>query len=201
MATIGTPDAATLNIVDNDTAPGVNLSVSGSPLAEDGGNATVTATLSNPSSQDVTIQFAFSGTATGGGVDYTASASSILVPAGDLSGSISLTSLNDELYEGDETLVVDIDRVSNGSEGTINQVTAIITDAENSGCVADSLFQNITYTADYYCSATARIRAGNGTYVSSGIRVIYSAPQVELLSGFSVVTGGELRMGDGIPQP
>ncbi len=55
----------TATIVDDDTAPSVTLSVSPSSLAENGGLATVRAFLSNPSTQDFTVNLAFSGTAVG----------------------------------------------------------------------------------------------------------------------------------------
>ncbi len=79
----------TATIVDDDTAPSVTLSVSPSSLAENGGLATVRAFLSNPSTQDFTVNLAFSGTA--GGADYSASGTSIVITAGNTSGSITLT--------------------------------------------------------------------------------------------------------------
>ena len=66
-------DVGTGTIVDDDPAPTVTLSLSGSPLAENGGVATVTATLSAVSGQDVTVDLGFSGTATNV-ADYTRSA-------------------------------------------------------------------------------------------------------------------------------
>ena len=63
-ATLGATTTRTYTITDNDNPPAVNLSLSGSPLAEAGGVATVTATLSAVSAQTVTVNLAFSGTAT-----------------------------------------------------------------------------------------------------------------------------------------
>ncbi|MDJ1183027.1 beta strand repeat-containing protein [Roseofilum casamattae] len=127
-AAIGTQSTTILNITDNDGAPTVTLALTDSPLAENGGVATVTANLSNPSSQDVTVNLAFSGTATGDGTDYTASANSIAIAAGSLSGSIALTGIDDTADEPDETIIVDIDTVTNASESGTQQVTATITD-------------------------------------------------------------------------
>src|SRR5439155_2540853 len=62
-ATIATA-AGTGTIIDDDLPPTVSLSLSGSPMAEAGGVATVTATLSGVSVHSVTVNLAFSGTAT-----------------------------------------------------------------------------------------------------------------------------------------
>src|SRR5947209_1060237 len=62
----------------------VNLSLSGSPLAENGGVAQVAAILTETSAQDVTVALSFTGTATVD-VDYTPSTTSIVIPAGSLS--------------------------------------------------------------------------------------------------------------------
>src|SRR6185369_11462276 len=89
----------TATITDDETAPLVNLILSGSPLAENGGVATVRATLSNPSTQNVTVNLGFTGTATSGS-DYVASSTSIVILAGATSGSITLTGVNDTTFEG-----------------------------------------------------------------------------------------------------
>jgi hypothetical protein len=111
------------------TQPTVTLAVTGSPLAEAAGVATVTATLAVPHTQAVTVNLAFAGTATLTS-DYTRSGTSIAIPAGSRSGSITLTSVPDTLYENpDETIVVDISTVVNGTESGTQQVTATITDS------------------------------------------------------------------------
>ena len=103
----------------------VTLSLAGGPLEENGGEATVTATLNAMFSQEVTVNLGFSGTAING-VDYTPSATSIVIEAGSLSGVVTLTSLDDMIVELDETIIVDIDSVINGVEDDVQQVTATI---------------------------------------------------------------------------
>jgi len=105
----------------------VSLSLSGSPMAESNGVATVRAALSSICAQAVVVNLAFSGTAIQ--IDYSNSASSITIPAGSLSSSITLTAVQDIVYEGTETIVVDVSSVVNGTtNGGITRVTAIITD-------------------------------------------------------------------------
>ena len=108
----------------------VTLGLTGGPLAEAGSNsATVTATLSETSTLDVTVYLAFSGTAMLD-ADYTASAANIVIPAGQLSCvvPVTLTAKQDAVYEGDETIVVDIHYVINALESGTQQQTATITD-------------------------------------------------------------------------
>src|SRR5207253_2386817 len=104
-ATLGTNTSHTYTILDNDTAPTVTLSLSGSPMAEAAGQATVSADLSAVSGQNVTVNLLFTGTATFG-TDYTSSGTSITIPAGNASASITLTTVQDTLDEPDETITV-----------------------------------------------------------------------------------------------
>ena len=65
LVTLSAPTNATIGtgtITNDDAQPSVTLSLTGSPFSEDGGVATVTATLSNPSAFPVTVVLAFSGT-------------------------------------------------------------------------------------------------------------------------------------------
>ncbi len=119
----------TANIVDDDNAPSVTLALIASPLAENAGVATVTAKLSNPSTQDVTIDLGFTGTASISG--YSTSATSIVITAGNTSGSVTITGIDDATFEGNETVVVDVTGVTNGTENGTQQVTATIEDDEN----------------------------------------------------------------------
>ena len=107
----------------------MTLGISGTPVAEAGATATVTATLSTLSGKNVTVNLAFSGTATLTS-DYTRSATSIAIPAGSTTGSITLTAVQDTVYESpNETIVVDISTVVNATEDGTQQVTATITDS------------------------------------------------------------------------
>ncbi|HSQ32186.1 MAG TPA: IPTL-CTERM sorting domain-containing protein, partial [Gemmatimonadaceae bacterium] len=116
----------TATITDDDAEPAVSLALAGSPMSEAGGVATVTATLSRPTSRIVTVNLAFAGTATA--ADYTASATAITIAAGLTSGSITLTAVDDTGAELDETLVVDVAAVTNALEDGTQQVIATITD-------------------------------------------------------------------------
>jgi hypothetical protein len=141
--------------------PMVTLSLTDSPMVEAGGEATVTATLSEPSASDVTVNLAFSGTATLTN-DYTRSGDSILIPAGDLSNSITLTAVQDTVYESPaEIIVVDIDTVDNAIESGTQQVTATITDDDPAPAGGG-------FTAYNDCSSSTNSPANTTQYRGNG---------------------------------
>jgi len=123
-AAAGNSESYTVTIVPD--VPTVTLSLTGSPLSEDGGMATITATLSNTCSQDVTVNLTFSGTAALGS-QYTRDASSITILAGQTTGEITLTGVQDNFYGQDRIALADISTVTHGLVGTPSQVTATIT--------------------------------------------------------------------------
>jgi hypothetical protein len=121
-------DEAIGTIVDDDR-PAVTLSLSGSPLAENGGTATVTATLASAATQDVTVNLGYSGLATRG-VDFSGD-TAIVIPAGSLAASVTLTGIDDAADEWTETIVIDIISAVNAIEVTPQQVTASIIDDDD----------------------------------------------------------------------
>ena len=70
----------------NDDPPSVSLAITSAHFSASGGTDTITATLSNTWSSDVVVYLAFNGTAISG-ANYTYSASTITIPAGQTSGS------------------------------------------------------------------------------------------------------------------
>jgi hypothetical protein len=130
-AGLGATTVHTVTITDDDSAPTVTLASDLATLAEDGSDspATLTATLSAVSGLDVTVTLATSGTATATD-DYTLSSTEIVILAGALSGTAQLDAVDDvvPINEGSETVIVDIDTVTNGTEDVPQQVTVTITD-------------------------------------------------------------------------
>ncbi|MCS5491767.1 MBG domain-containing protein [Algoriphagus limi] len=117
---------ATLNVLP---IPTVILSLSPSSRTESTVAPTsVSATLSNVYGTNTVVNLVFSGTATGSGVDYFLSGTSITITPGNTTGSVNLTNVPDALYEGNETVVIDISTVTNGIESGTQQQTYTITD-------------------------------------------------------------------------
>ncbi|NRA56353.1 MAG: hypothetical protein HRU23_19600, partial [Gammaproteobacteria bacterium] len=162
------------------TNPTVTLALSSSSLAEDGGTATVTATLSAVSGQAVTVTLGATGTAIGGNTDYNLSSNTISIPAGSSTGTAIITGKNDLIDESSEAVVIDITNVSNGSESAVQQVTASIIDddiapvvtfglsnsplAENGGVATITAYLNGT-TSDQVVAVSIEV---SGTATGSG---------------------------------
>ncbi len=106
--------------------PTVTLSLTGSPLAEAGGTATVTATLSAAHTEDVTVVLAYAGSATLT-ADFTPSTSNILIPAGQLSGALTLTAVPNSVYAGTgKSIRVSIGAAYHATGFSSQALTAII---------------------------------------------------------------------------
>ncbi|MBN2891588.1 MAG: hypothetical protein JXL97_06965, partial [Bacteroidales bacterium] len=153
----------TITITDNETAPTVTLSASPITIAENGGTSTLTATLSSETYEDVVVDLTYAGTATGSGTDYTV-ATSITISAGNTVGTITITGVDDAVYEGSETIVADIDVVSGGgaSEDGVQQVTVNITDDETAPTV--TLSASPTSIAENGGTSTLTATLSNETY-------------------------------------
>ena len=124
MATNSQPSRVLIN---QNLVPNVTLSVDATTIAEAAGAATITASLSAAHTSPVTIELGVSGSATITD-DYTLSATQIVIAAGDTSGAVTLTAVQDSGDEPNETVVVDITGVTNGQETGTQQVTVTIED-------------------------------------------------------------------------
>jgi len=172
-----------------------SLNITGSPLAENAGTTTVTATLSGVLSQAVTVNLGFAGTAVSG-TDYTATDNQIAILAGETTGSITFTGVNDSVDENDETIIVDIASVSGASENGEQQVTATITDDDAEPTVSinapsviegDTGTANLVYTVTLssasgktvtvdYATADGTATTANSDYVAIGNTTLTFAP-------------------------
>ena len=126
---------ATLTIVDDDSATEVRLTTSASDdsIAEDGGSATVTATLDRPAPPGgVTVTLTTMGSAADPG-DYTLSRTSLTIPPGATTATTRLTIVNDRISETDESVVFTGRARSNIAVYPVQGVTLTIADEDSPG--------------------------------------------------------------------
>ncbi|SHO65144.1 Calx-beta domain-containing protein, partial [Algoriphagus zhangzhouensis] len=162
--------------------PTVTLSVTPTSRSEGVATATeVIATLSGVTSGDVLVDLGFSGTATGSGVDYSLSGSQISITAGNTSGSVTLTNVPDALYEGNETVIIDITSVTNADEDGTQQVTYTIVDDDSEATVSLELL-------DIYNPITDE--SGGQAYVRAKIDAVAGVTVTVPLSFSGTATGG-----------
>jgi len=94
----------------------------------EGESVTVTASLDNIIFDAVTFDLNFGGTAVGGGIDYTVSATSISIPAGSTMATFTVTSLVDAELEATETIIITLSNVVNGSNNPPQSLTLSLAD-------------------------------------------------------------------------
>ena len=105
----------------DDISPAVSLTASSSEISEDQGLTTITATLNSETNQEIIIPLIFSGTAIFG-EDYISSEPSLIISSGESSGSLSISSMQDNDIEEIESIIITID-----SQGDIIVMTSSLT--------------------------------------------------------------------------
>ncbi len=120
------------------TPQNIILNASKTTLNELGSDTlTISATSDATSTTNIIVNISYGGTATrgsGSGSDYTASSDNLTILAGSTtSNSITITSLDDGIYDDGETIIVDISSVSGGDsavESGTQQKTIVFSDDE-----------------------------------------------------------------------
>jgi hypothetical protein len=119
-ATLGTQKVHTYTINDNDQS-GVGFSSASGSGAESAGAVNIPVTLSAAATQEVKVDYTLSGTATGSGTDYTLVNGTLTIPAGQTSGNITATVVDDASIESSETIIVTLSN-ARGATLTANTV-------------------------------------------------------------------------------
>ncbi|HEY8956995.1 Calx-beta domain-containing protein, partial [Chitinophaga sp.] len=139
---------ATVNITDNESSAPANMVVTATKGADGAepatnGNFAISLPAGITSSEDITVNYTITGTATPG-ADYTALTGTVVIPAGQNSVTIPVTVTDDQVIEGTETVILTPTSASaahftltTGGSATVN-----ITDDES------NLVLNITKNAD-----------------------------------------------------
>jgi Calx-beta domain len=133
-ATLGATTSATGGITDNDTAPTVTLSPTSVTEGDSGTSTqTFTVTLNQAAGRPVTVNYATSDGTALATKDYTAASGSIVIPAGQTTGTFTVDVLGDTIHEGDEAFTVTLSSpdatVSAGGSLGANSVTITDDDA------------------------------------------------------------------------
>jgi len=115
-----------------DPMPTIAYTVASQSRAEDYGQTTVVAELSAPGDVTITMPYTVGGTATNPD-DYTTNRSSpISFPPGTMTGTVTVTIVNDDDPESDETIIFTLGTPTNATLGAITQHTLTITDNDTS---------------------------------------------------------------------
>ena len=104
----------TATITNQDPAPSVSLVAANGSLSDNGGQDTITATLSQVSGVATTVPFTFAGTACSGtnysvvGVSYNPATMSLVIPAGQTSANIVITGMSQNEYGPNLTITISV---------------------------------------------------------------------------------------------
>ena len=106
---VSAPPSRTLTIADDEGAPTVTLELSPTSISENGGVANVTASLSGPTSEEVTVAVSASPVSPALSGDFTISSNKTLtIAAGQTSstGAVTITGVDNGVYAPDKSVTV-----------------------------------------------------------------------------------------------
>jgi Ca2+-binding RTX toxin-like protein len=117
--TVGSIASATVNLTDNDRRPTVTIGNTSLTEGNSGTtNATFTVSLSNPSTETVTVDYStIDGTATTGS-DYTLTTGTVTFTPGQTSQTVNVPVIGDLNFENNETFNVNLANPTNATLGT-----------------------------------------------------------------------------------
>ncbi|MFM6222637.1 MAG: Calx-beta domain-containing protein, partial [Dolichospermum sp.] len=167
---IGTTTAVIGTITNDDLLPKINLSanqtiVEGNTNPQ---NVTYTVTLSNASTQTITVQYATANGTAIAGADYTSTSGTLTFNPGVTSQVINIPILNDSLNEANETFSLTLNSPTNASLGTSQTVTTTITDTLSAAATTTlpTNVENLTLTGTTAINGTGN--AGNNVITGNG---------------------------------
>jgi hypothetical protein len=203
---LGGKATATLTIVDDDIVPTLQFSAASYTVNEATPKATLVVKRTGTTTDIVTVGYAVtSGTATGGGVDYTLPSPWLLTfGKGIVTQTILVPIVNDAIDEGTETVLLKLQNAQNQDEpghialGVLNTTVLNITDNEPTvqfsaaaysvSEAAKSLLVTVRRTGSLTAPATVQYNVTGGT-ASNGTDYTLVVPEVlSFATGQSVKT-------------
>ncbi|MDY7050444.1 MAG: Calx-beta domain-containing protein, partial [Microcystis panniformis WG22] len=184
--TVGTPNAATGTITNDDTTVTSQLSINDITVVEGkDNNAILTVTVDNPNPQPITFNYTTAPIDATANVDYTSKTGTITIAANTSTATISIPILNDNLNEADEAFTVTLSNPVNATinpEGGIGEV--IITDTWQSTLTRTlpNNVENLRLIGTNNINGTGN--AGNNNITgNSGINQINGGAGIDTLTG------------------
>lgn len=179
-ASIGLQATHTHTIIDNDSVPTVQFASAASSAIESTASHLVVVNLSNPSSTDVTVGYSVSGGTATTTTDYTLPAGTLTFLSGETTKTISMTVVNDAIYEGNETVTMTLASPSGATLAAPTSHTHTITDDDTVPTIS---FASSTGTSNENIgTATIPVNLSNAS--SSTVTVQYS------VTGGTATAGG-----------
>lgn len=171
---LGTVSAAIVELVSDEAPPIVTIAATDAVAAESNRDPAVfTVTRTGPITTALTVGFAIGGTATNGG-DYDMISTSVTIPAGQASATLTLRPVDDTVVDADETMTVTLAANAAYTIGAANVATATITDNDVAPILPVLM---VIANRDFYYQEYADPRA---QLAAAGIPVVVAAARREL---------------------
>ncbi|MCY4495515.1 MAG: hypothetical protein OXB92_16850, partial [Acidimicrobiaceae bacterium] len=200
---ISTAGTVTAMVTPVPSAVTLTTSAAGNTVAEGGGSVTVTATLDNVGATAVSVTLTATGASTAVSGDYTLP-SVFTIPAGETVATATVQITDDDLDEGNETVVLSV----SGTGLTVTPVTLTITDNDTAGVTLStgtvSLGQgatgtytvvldtqptaNVTVTPTSGTVSRATVAPAARTFTASNWNTVQTFTVTAVAAGTSVVT-------------
>jgi len=184
-ASIGDLDSLTLTILDNEKPVAFFKEPSLSGL-ESVTSVNIPVSLSFSPQKQVTVSYSINQSSTAAkDKDYTLVASTLVFSIGDtVTKNINVTVTDDQINEFDETIIIDLTTVENGTlHATKTRHTYTITDNDQSNCG----FSELTYTL---LEKNSGAEKDSIEVVLSGVNDIETSVEYKIVPGSSTATGG-----------
>ena len=191
------PSDVTLTIADDEAAPGVALSLSSASIAESGGEATVSAALSHPSSAATTV------TVTAAAGLYTVASGAggtIVIAAGetvDAADTATVTAVDDDVHQGGagRSATVTATVANDQGAGSVSGAALALTDDEALPTVALSLSPASVSESGGVSSVTATLSGASSEAVT--VTVAASPGTGAVAADFALSTAKTLTIAAG----
>ena len=156
---LGSTTSDTVTISDNDT-PVITIGATDPTAAEAGpGTGQFTITRTGSTTASLVVNFSLSGTATSGN-DFTSLGTSLTIAAGQATGTLTVTPVNDTQIESNETVIVTLSTGSGYALGSTTSDTVTIEDDDTAAVV--------TITASDALASEAGLQTGQFQISRSG---------------------------------
>ncbi|MBD2692390.1 Calx-beta domain-containing protein [Anabaena catenula] len=195
--TLGTATSATVNIADNDL-PLVTINLSDNQTIVEGStssqNVSYTVTLSDTSTQTITVQYATSDGTAIAGSDYSNTTGTLTFNPGVTSRVINIPIVNNFLNEANETFTLTLTSPTNASLGTKTSATTTITDTLTASVTTTlpAFVENLSLTGTTSINGTGN--AGNNVLIGNqSNNILFGGTGADTLkgkAGADTLTGG-----------
>jgi len=179
----------------DDVLPFVKLSTNSLSILEENGETDITATISQPIDRDIVLTLKIVGNASSNGVDYTLSGTEIRISAGNLSGSVTLKTVQDDILEGDENVEISIQSII-GAIANKDEILTIILEDDDVPLVVKIIINEVLY--DPSNNALDGDANADGSYAQNEdefIEFINLSSRSVNLSGYKIFDSSNLLTG------